>query len=289
MSRNKLIVIQVLALVAFLIIAAGVGVILLKTAYEQSSAEEFILRREFNRQVESGNYDRVGQMLKEEPKLVNLPLAKNSREYAESVNDDTPLIAAKSDIRMVRLLLDNGADVNQATPISHRYPLTAVLASGSSERFDVAWLYISKGADINCVDYVNGTAPFALLSRECEVNTYVQKAAAELMNHFVKKGVSLKLPEKPSSAYITILGLAAQNNYYRVIEDLYRSFGYDLNERVTEDNKTALMVAAKYGNYYAVDYLVYYGAREHYKDDHGKTAYDYAKLSSNQKVIDFLK
>ena len=289
MSKNKLLLAYVLAFVAFFVISASVGVSLLTTAYKQNSAEELILRREFNRQIESGNYDRVAQMIKEEPKLVNLPLAKNSREYVESVNDDTPLIAAKTDARMVRLLLDNGADVNQATPISHRYPLTAVLASSSSERFDVAWLYISKGADMNCVDYVNGTAPYALLSHECEVNDYVQKAAEELLNHFIRKGVSLKMPEKPSSSYITILGLAAQNNYYRVIEDLYRSFGYDLNERVTEDNKTALMVAARYGNYRAVDYLVYYGAREHYKDDHGKTAYDYAKLSSNQNVIDFLK
>jgi ankyrin repeat protein len=288
LSKNNLLAFQILALAVCIIVAAAVGIIFLKITYEQSSAEEMILKREFNRCVESGNYDKVEQMIKEKPELVNLPLAKNSQEYAEIINDATPLIVAGADTRMVRLLLDNGADVNQATPITHRYPLTSVLAISANERFDIAWLYISKGADLNCVDYVNGTAPYAMLSCECPRNDYVQKAAAEFMRHLIRKGVSTVMPDKPSSPYTNILGLAAQNNYYRVIEDLYRSFGYDLNKKVTEDSKTPLMIAAKYGNYNTVTYLIYYGAREHFKDDHGRTAYDYAKTSGNQNVVEYL-
>ena len=276
---------QILAIVACLVLAAAVGVYIVQREYERSSAEELALRVEFNRDIANSNYD---TMLRDDPKLVNLPLSKNAREYAELVNDETPLIAARSDVRMVRLLLDNGADVNQPTPISHRYPITSVLASGSSERIDIAWLYISKGADLGCEDYVNGTVPYAIVSSPCESYDALQKAAEDLMKHALKKGGSLYIPEKPSSVYTSLLGLAAENNYYRIIEDFARSKTFDVNEKVTVDNKTALMVAAKSGNYYTVDFLVYYGAREHYKDDYGRTAYDYAKLSGDKRTIDFL-
>ena len=288
MSKTKLLIFQIFALMACLIIAAAVGIILLQTAYEQSSTEELVLKQEFHRYIVDGDHEMVKKMIADHPKLVNLPLAKNSHEYAESVNDDTPLIAAKADLKMVRLLLDNGANVNQATPISHRYPLTAILASGANERFDIAWLYISKGADVNCEDYVNGTVPYAILSCEGIIQLNLQNSAAELMEYMVKKGVSLDMPERPSSVYNSLLGLAAQNNYYKVIQYFAKAKLFDFNAKVTADNKTALMIAAKYGNYGATNHLVFYGAREHFKDDYGKTAYDYAKISGDERTINYL-
>lgn len=288
MSKNRFFVFQLLAIAMCLVSAAIVGGVILQREYTKHESEELVLRVEFNRHITNGNYDMVENMIKEHPELVNLPLAKNSREYAESVNDDTPLIAAGADVKMIRLLLDNGADINLATPISHRYPLTSVLADGAVERFDIAWLYISKGADVTCEDYVNGNVPYAIVSCWCESSDSIQKQAEDFMKYVLKKDVSFVMPSKPASTYTSLLGLAAQNNYFRIIEELARTKVIDLNERVTADNKTALMVAARQGNYYTVDFLVYYGAREHFKDDYGRTAYDYAKLSGDERTIKFL-
>ena len=256
--------------------------------YTKREAEELVLKQEFNRAIVTGNYTAVEQMIAEHPRLVNQPLAKDSIEYIETVNDDTPLIAAGADIKMVRLLVDNGADINAVTPVSHRYPLTAVLVTGAEERFDVAWFYIGKGADVFCLDYVNGSLPYALLSCESEVQANLQNSAVELLDYAYKKGVTFDMPEHPSSEYYNLLGLAAENNYYRVIEYFAQNATYDFNMRITDDNKTALMIAAKNGNYGATNYLVYYGAREHFKDNYGRTAYDYAKLSKDQRTIDYL-
>ena len=96
------------------------------------------------------------------------------------------------------------------------------------------------------------------------------------------------MPELPSLDYYNLLGLAAENNYYGVIEYFAENKVYDFNMRITDDGKTALMIAAKHGNYGATNYLVYYGAREHFKDDYGRTAYDYAKISKDQRTIEYL-
>ena len=164
MTKSRFLVFQICILVLLLIFAAIVGGTAFSDIYTKREAQEFVLKRELNRAIVTGNYAVVEQMISEHPKLVNEPLAKNASEYAETVNDDTPLIAAGSDIKLVRLLVDNGADINAVTPISHRYPLTSVLASGAEERIDVAWFYIGKGADLFAHDYVNGSLPYALLA-----------------------------------------------------------------------------------------------------------------------------
>ena len=271
-----------------LIFAAIVGGTAFSDIYTKRETQEFVLKRELNRAIVTGNYAAVEQMISEHPKLVNEPLAKNASEYAETVNDDTPLIAAGADIKLVRLLVDNGADINTVTPISHRYPLTSVLASGAEERIDVAWFYIGKGADLFAHDYVNGSLPYALLACEGIVQSNLQNSVVELMDYLYKKGVPFDMPELPSSEYYNLLGLAAENNYYGVIEYFAENKVYDFNMRITDDGKTALMIAAKHGNYGATNYLVYYGAREHFKDDYRRTAYDYAKISKDQRTIEYL-
>ena len=288
MTKSRFLVFQICILVLLLIFAAIVGGTAFSDIYTKRETQEFVLKRELNRAIVTGNYAAVEQMISEHPKLVNEPLAKNASEYAETVNDDTPLIAAGADIKLVRLLVDNGADINAVTPISHRYPLTSVLASGAEERIDVAWFYIGKGADLFAHDYVNGSLPYALLACEGIVQSNLQNSVVELMDYLYKKGVPFDMPELPSSEYYNLLGLAAENNYYGVIEYFAENKVYDFNMRITDDGKTALMIAAKHGNYGATNYLVYYGAREHFKDDYRRTAYDYAKISKDQRTIEYL-
>ena len=288
MSKKGFRVFQILSLIMCVLVCLGVGVVIWGRVYEQSLADEFELRQEFNRAVTNGDYERAKQMLEKTPKLANLPVARNSLEYAESVNDDTPLIAAGANMKIVRLLVDHGADINKATPISHRYPITSVLASEADERYDVAWFYIGKGADVTCDDYVNGNFLVAALRSEGEININLQNSAVDIVKYGLENGVSTDIPQKLNVGVNSLMGLAAQNNYYKVIQYFYLEKKFDINERVTDDQKTPLMVAVKNGHYGATNYLVFYGAKEGYKDNYGRTAYDYAKLSRDQRIIELL-
>ena len=87
----------------------------------------------------------------------------------------------------------------------------------------------------------------------------------------------------------SLLGVAAKNNHCCAAEYLISLKEFGLNDIVTYDGKTALMVAAQHGCYQTVYMLFNKGAKEGTRDSLGRTAFDYAKMSGNDSIIALLK
>ena len=291
LSRDAEKVIGIVAVAVGFIACLAVGAALMMGINSERASEKSDVKYEFFDAIKANDLQKVKEMLKETPELVNIPLSETEKEYSKNLNDDTPLIAAGVNMPMIRLLVENGADVNAQTPISGRYPVTAVLARAEIDRFDVAWFYIGKGAALDCEDKINGNLPYAAISQYVYGHSSgVQEDAREMLEFLTKKGVRMYMPASMKSDMSSLLGVAAKNNHCcAIIHLLSLSNEFNINEKVTYDGKTALMVAAKNGCYQAVYELQRRGAHEGLKDDAGHTAYDYARMSGNDYVIGLLE
>ena len=227
------------------------------TNEKESPQISFEDRESFNKAVSDGDVDAVREMLSDIPRLSNAPLSQNVEEYAKSACDDTPLIAAGCNREMINLLLENGADVNAATSFSCRYPLTAVLGEeSSSERFEVAWYLIGRGADIDVEDRVNGNFLCALLRNPASRAFDTQNYAELLARHAWGQGLPLSVSGEEYQGMTSILGLAVKNGYSLVADWLVNDAGFEGDSVVTSDGRTAVEVALENEQSYIANILV---------------------------------
>src|SRR5262249_33765308 len=104
----------------------------------------------------SGDLETVRLLLDAGAKAEDFPQSNMARAAAAVAGMRTPLMwaAYHNDVRMVRLLLERGADPNQSTyygnPLSH---------ACWSDSFEAAELLISRGANVNARDAVANFTP----------------------------------------------------------------------------------------------------------------------------------
>jgi ankyrin repeat protein len=104
----------------------------------------------------SGDGETMRMLLDAGGKIDDFPKLKQPRAADIAANIRSPLMwaAYHNDVRMVRLLLDRGADPNQSTyfgnPLSH---------ACSSDSFEAAQVLIARGANVNARDAVANFTP----------------------------------------------------------------------------------------------------------------------------------
>jgi len=154
--------------------------------------------------IEEGDMERVKQLIKENPDMVNLecnqsgsrPLHiavyKNHKEIAllliekgadvnsKDVQGTFPLYAAvcMENKEMVSLLIDNGADVN-IEPDGTRRPLDLAASTGNKE---IVTLLIEKGAEINAESQSGSTA----------LTCAISEGHDEIVNLLIEYGADVK-------------------------------------------------------------------------------------------------
>lgn len=176
-------------------------------------------------------------------------------------------------IEMVRLLIDNGADVNVKDSIIHSTPLLSALDSASFYRYEIAALLIEYGADINVFD----DRGFGVLALAIHPNYTDIAEIYDKKIEFLEK----VLPDiKDDSTHQTYMGYnvlenAAFLNELSVVKYLVEEKNYNVNS-TSAGNTTALMYAAKNNSIDVCNYLLENGADKSLKDNSGKNAYDYA-------------
>jgi ankyrin repeat protein len=87
---------------------------------------------------------------------------------------------------------------------------------------------------------------------------------------------------------MTPLLLAAQGPDADIVDALIKH-GAHINYQQPEKGSTALMLAAQNARLHIVKYLIARGADIMMKDNHGKTALDYAQQSKNKDLIELLE
>ena len=156
----------------------------------------------------------------------------------------------KSNIQIISLLIDAGADINAANGFSGDTPLIIAI---SNNRRDVVKFLIEKGADINKANKF-GITPFWGL---CAMGDF------ELVHLLITKG-----------ANINFTGRMQERSPGK------QQFVYGV---------TPLMISVKNGYLDITNLLLKNGADIKLKDSLGRSALDYARLTGNPDMIKIFK
>ena len=180
-------------------------------------------------------------------------------------NGNTPLLLCKS-FEIAMILLESGADPNKANAITGETPLCRAIQLGD---VDMVELLIHYGADIDKRS-AHGISPIK------QAFVMHRPSCAALL---LKKGAEYK------SDLISIASLAVLSGCPQSLQLL---LDRGLSPNQADNGQTLLMEAALGGNTECVEMLLKAGADPKAVDQRGKTAYSYALIGENLKLMDLL-
>jgi ankyrin repeat protein len=275
---------KVMLMITLLILLCGV----MTSCHSQQENKEQAKEKLFEA-IESNDIDTVENIIQQFPALVNENQYDTGFwETATGATDSTPLLKAiqYGNQEIVSLLLTNGADANKKA--INCYPLIEAIRRGHNE---IAWLLIEHGADVSVVDSTpwRQTVPYQIVSIKVAVgDTEHAEEQLALLKYVIEKGAPLTPPVGRPKGINTLLGVAASQNQGSIVKYLLEQKLYGVDDRVTDDNKTALICAVEERAYDACEALLKCNADKTLKDAHGKTAMDYALELNDEKLISIL-
>lgn len=184
----------------------------------------------------------------------------------------TALNAAAGDgnIEIVKLLLDNGADINGVDLMLGWTPLMSAANDGHNE---IVKLLIKRGADIDIQDTGGYTALiYAATAGETEAAKILIDAGADI-DH-ISGGYSA-LTSAVEQSHPETAKLLLENNADP--------------DALMKDGQTSLIAAVKNGNIEIVKALLDNGADISIKDDKGRTALEWAEFEQQEEMVKLLK
>jgi ankyrin repeat protein len=215
--------------------------------------------------------DRHGQTaLISAVELSRLEVVKLLLDEGADVNLGKPLMYAadRGDVGIARLLLDRGADVNPKSPFG-----TALTKACEKDHLATASLLLDRGAEANAKDQ-NGETP---LMKAC-ARGYMETAGLLL-----DRGAEVNAKDRFGH---TPLIKAAKAGHLHVVRFLLEK-GADINVK-NESGETPLMAAAGLGEFDIVELLLNKGAQLSAKDGESRTALEHAAGGNHRRVVDFL-
>ena len=173
-------------------------------------------------------------------------------------------------LRIVKLLLDKGADANQ----SRHDGVTALYCASEKDQKDVVWLLLKRGADVNkaTADY------FTPLNKAASASHH--KVCRMLLN----KGADPNLVAKDGWG---ALHWSIKFGRIHTVKNLLAK-GADVNQARTTDNVTPLLLAAEGGHDKIAKMLVAKGANINARRTDGTTPLAAALHQGHQQIVKLL-
>jgi len=196
--------------------------------------------------------------LAETDRLLKKGVPVDSPDTHEHNSGETPLMKAvlNGDTRMVKLLLQYGADINA---LDKQGESALLVAAYMGDEKMVRYL-VNQGARLKTRS-AKGVTPLLTAADQGHFN---------LVRFFLEKGASVH--EKTNNGFTTVM---ASSKYHPDIMEFLLDKGVDPNAR-TDYGGTALMVAAKAGNKRSVEILLQHGALVNYTTKQGKNPFLHA-------------
>ncbi len=211
--------------------------------------------------------------------------------------------AAAGDLEMARLLLENGAPVNEQTDDG----ITALVYAVVEGHVEVASLLLENGAPVNeqtddgitvlMHAVVEGHVEMArlLLENGAPVNEQTDDGVTVLMHAVVEGHVEMARLLLENGAPVneqtdngrTALIYAATEGHVEIARLLLEN-GAPVNEQTDDSDRTALMYAASEGHVEVVRFLVESGADIHIQDAYSNTTLMYAAFAGHVEVARLL-
>lgn len=149
---------------------------------------------------------------------------------AEDFNRNTAIhMAAKSNrLNIIKLLVENGADVNVSTSAG----VTAIITAANRNYLNIVEYLVENGADTNLSTREGRTALiFAISGHNLEVVEYLVSVGADVNN--------------VTNSGWTALMHAASSNYLNIVKCLVK-YGADVNTKSTDNHKTTAFRLSMY-------------------------------------------
>lgn len=276
MTKKKVIRISIIAMLSLIIVAFLVVVIVKST-----------LKKELFYAVENNDYEAVEKLLSYGANVNSRRFIINSVAFANVVEkNDTPLIIAcrNGNEDIIKLLVENGADVNLEDNYTNQTPLLQVLSGVEKNRFSLAMYLIKNGADIHAVreKYTSVFQETLYISSTDDEETIQQ--GFELFKYLMSQNVDMKVYMGKGNA----LTHSATFGNYNVVKYLVENEYFDVNS-VSDAGNTALICAAKGNEKEIVELLLELNADKSMKDNDGKTAYDHAVELGHTDIAELLR
>ncbi|XP_037804224.1 ankyrin-3-like [Penaeus monodon] len=187
----------------------------------------------------------------------------------------TPALDAfqKKDLRKVRELIAGGFDANAVFQDKKNKECRPLHLAADGGHVEIVKILLQSGADKEAKNY-EGMTPLHLAS---------WGGHAEVIEVLLQKGAN---GNARTDEGMTAIHLASMGGHVSSMEALAAACDILL---VTRDGKSALHLAAEYGNLGAVQWLHLQGLATSLKDQSGQTPLQYAKDEGHKKVVDFLK
>lgn len=221
----------------------------------------------------------------------------NAKPYTDlysaffEVPNQSPLSYAcfKGNLECVKILVEAGADIDNANNQNHYTPLMDAL-SGSNhnkkDRVNIVKYLLEHGADVNKTDINNYTALFRVITIVDANDIPEQKTQLEMIKQFESYGSNI-YHEAPIGS---ILFKSSFCSSLLVIKYLIEEKGFDVNS-LNSDGDNSLMYTIKkfyYKQYEAVEYLLDKGAVLNIKNIDGFDAFDLAEKTGDEKLLQIL-
>ena len=201
--------------------------------------------------------------------------------YFDNIYAFSPL-SISTDLDILRLLINKGADVNLRSNIGS----TALMNTINTKKIE---FLLNNGANINAVDKENNTALTSILRSfdnevfYLELTFLDEEIITSVAKLLIEKGIDIQVVNK--SGYDAFL-YSVKFNFTKLAELLIEK-GTDI-KRKNMNGQNALILSAKAGNYQLSKLLLDKGLKVNTVDNEGNTPLILAILSENMELAKLL-
>ncbi|KAH6715676.1 putative kinase D-interacting substrate of kDa [Leptodontidium sp. MPI-SDFR-AT-0119] len=208
----------------------------------------------------SGKVETIRLLLSHNAAIENIPKARFSALHEAVLSGQ---------VSIVDLLLNNGADVNEAFK-----EMTALLVAIETQKEDITRLLIDRGADVNASHPTKGTALHIAIEKSRQV-----RGEAELAQLLLRNGANIHRTTK----WRPVLHAAVEVGSEKLVQLLLR-YDADINE-AAGDGATVLSIAGKEGLKEIGQLLIENGAN---LKAQGTTALEWAAWRAHAEMVRWL-
>ena len=244
--------------------------------------------KELNKAIDAENFDEVNRIISECPEAVNTyptlaPMWWQGEILMTTIYYPLSEACKTGNLEMVKLLVENGADVNSLTPGWEVVtPLHTTLLYCEGDWYDIVMYLIENEASIDYIDEAYLGKNAMLMDIIMASSRISEEETGSLNNLFV---YAVENCDKTNVDWQRVLCWAAgYNNCYDIVKILIEEGYSDVNQPYSSANMTPLMFAIRSSDARMVKYLLQKGADVRAIDEDGKRVLDYAAECEDEEI-----